>query len=140
MTLFLDTSVLISACGSKNGASRHICESATSHGWRLITSGYCRSETLRNLPRLGTQGLSAWDEYVEPRIEFVPDVISLDKALAFEKAKDRPVLISALAANAEFLLTLDRTDFHRALGTQVYGMSVRTPAEFLMEQRSLGRI
>ncbi len=57
-----------------------------------------------------------------------------------EKAKDRPVLISALAASAEFLLTLDRTDFHRTLGTQVYGMSVRTPAEFLMEQRDLGRI
>lgn len=140
MTLFLDTSVLISACGSENGASRHVCESGTSHGWRLITSGYCRNETLRNLPRLGTQGLSAWAKFVEPRIEFVPDVISLDKALVFEKAKDRPVLISALAANAEFLLTLDRTDFHRTLGTQVYGMSVRTPAEFLIEQRNLGRI
>lgn len=77
---------------------------------------------------------------MEPRVATVTDVVSLDKALVFEKAKDRPVLISALAADADFLLTLDRTDFHRALGTQVYGMSVRTPAEFLMEQRSLGRI
>jgi hypothetical protein len=87
MTLFLDTSVLISACGSENGASRHVCECGTSHCWRLITSGYCRNETLRNFPRLGTQGLGAWAKFVEPRIEFVPDVISLDKALVFEKVK-----------------------------------------------------
>ena len=140
MTLFLDTSVLLSACGSESGASRHVCDCGTDHGWHLITSGYCRNETLRNLPRLGPQGLGAWDKSVEPRIEFVPDVISFDKALVFEKAKDKPVLISALAANADVLLTLDRTDFHRTLGRGVYILSVRTPAEFLMEQRNLGRI
>jgi hypothetical protein len=88
----------------------------------------------------GQQGLGAWDKSVEPRIEFVPDIISFDKALVFEKAKDKPVLISALAANADVLLTLDRTDFHRTLGTRVYSLLVRTPAEFLMEQRNLGRI
>jgi predicted nucleic acid-binding protein len=140
MTLFLDTSVLISACGSEKGASRHVCECGTSHGWRLITSGYCRNETLRNLPRLGAKGLQAWERIVEPRINPVPDVISFDKTLVFEKAKDRPVLISALAAEAEYLLTLDRTDFHATPGSQVYGMFVRTPAEFLTEQRSLGHI
>jgi len=140
MRLFLDTSVLLSACGSESGASRHVCECGASHDWNLVTSGYCRNETLRNLPKLGETALRAWEEEVEPRVVSVSDVVSLDKALVFETAKDRPVLISALAAGAEFLLTLDRTDFHRALGTQVYGMSVRTPAEFLMEQRSLGRI
>lgn len=140
MTLFLDTGLLISACGSEMGASRHVCEQGVTHGWHLITSSYCRNETLRNLPRLGAKGLQAWERIVEPRIDPVPDVISLGKALVFEKAKDRPLLISALAANAKFLLTLDRTDFHATLGSPVYGMFVRTPAEFLTEQRSLGRI
>ena len=140
MTLFLDTSVLLSACGSERGASRYVCERGSGHEWSLITSGYCRNETLRNLPKLGDSALRAWEEQIEPQVALVTDIVSLDRALVFEKAKDRPVLISALAAGAEFLLTLDRTDFHRALGTQVYGMSVRTPAEFLMEQRGLGRI
>lgn len=140
MTLFLDTSVLLSACGSAKGGARYVCEHAGAHGWNLISSGYCRAETLRNLPKLGSPALQDWERRIEPRVTLVNDVVSLDKALVFEKAKDRPVLISALAANAAFLLTLDRTDFHGALGLQVYGMFVRTPAEFLMEQRSLGHI
>lgn len=140
MRLFLDTSVLLSACGSGKGASRHIFTAASNFGWNLVTSGYCRNETLRNLPKLGERALLAWEEAIEPRLTWVSDVVSLDKALVFEKAKDRPVLISALAAKSGFLLTLDRADFHDTLGTQVYGMFVRTPAEFLIEQRNLGRI
>lgn len=105
-----------------------------------MTSGYCRNEVLRNLPKLGDPAISAWEIVVEPRVRLVSDVLALDKILVFEKAKDRPVVISALAADAGVLLTLDRTDFHHTLGPQVYGMSVRTPAEFLMEQRNLGRI
>lgn len=57
MRLFLDTSVLISACGSESGASRHVCERGAGHDWNLITSGYCRSETLCNLPKLGETAL-----------------------------------------------------------------------------------
>jgi predicted nucleic acid-binding protein len=46
--------------------------------------------------------------------------------------KDKPVLISALAAHCEVLLTLDKTDFGILLGTEVYGMKVSTPRDFLM--------
>lgn len=140
MKLFLDTSVLLAACGSAKGASRYLCEQGTGHGWLLVTSGYCLNETMRNLPKLGEAAVDAWDGVVGPCLALVADVLALDKALVFEKAKDRPVAISALAASAEVLLTLDRTDFHRTLGSQVYGMAVRTPAEFLVEQRTLGRI
>jgi hypothetical protein len=38
------------------------------------------------------------------------------------------------------LLTLDRTDFHASLGPQLYGMDIRTPADFLIEQRLKGSI
>jgi hypothetical protein len=64
----------------------------------------------------------------------------LDKALVFPKTKDRPVVITDLASQSAVLLTLDRMDFHRVLGTEVYGMAVRTPAEFLIEQRRIGAI
>ena len=56
------------------------------------------------------------------------------------KAKDRPVVITALAAEAAVLLTLDRTDFHGALGREIYGMKIWTPADFLIEQRKAGLI
>ena len=61
-------------------------------------------------------------------------------ALVLPAAKDRPLLVSALAARAAVLLTLDRSHFQKALGSEVYGMSIRTPADFLIEQRRAGRI
>jgi hypothetical protein len=47
-------------------------------------------------------------------------------------SKDKPVLISALAARCDALLTLDTGDFDLLLGTEVYGMLVTTPRDFLM--------
>ena len=72
-------------------------------------------------------------------VKLVPDALAIgERALVFPKAKDRPVVITALAAEAAVLLTLDRTDFHRALGREIYGMKIRTPADFLVEQRKAG--
>jgi hypothetical protein len=64
--------------------------------------------------------------------------LALDKPLVFPKAKDRPVVISALAAHCAWLLTLDETDFHGNLGQEVYGMRIATPGKFLWEQRHRG--
>ena len=38
------------------------------------------------------------------------------------------------------LLTWDREDFHGRLGTQFYGMLIRTPGEWLMEMRKAGTL
>ena len=102
MDLFLDTSVLLSACGSNKGASRFILESANENDWNLVSA------------------------------------LTSDDIIVFEKAKDRPVLISALACKPDALLTLDRADFHDRLGRQFYGIAIRTPGEWLMEQREAG--
>ncbi len=48
-----------------------------------------------------------------------------ERALVFPTAKGRPVVITTLAAEAAVLLTLDRTDFHGALGREIYGKRVR---------------
>ena len=71
-------------------------------------------------------------------MRFVRASLALDKPLVFPKAKDRPVVITALAARAEWLLTLDEGDFHTKLGREVYGLRLVTPGEFLLEQRALG--
>jgi len=51
--------------------------------------------------------------------------------LVYGAVKDRPVVVSALHLKAHYLLTLDRDDFHDLLGTEVYGLRIRTPGEFL---------
>ncbi len=141
MILFLDTSVLLAASGSATGAARFVCRNGAGQGWSLITSGYCLQETLRNLPKIGPNATATWDSEIQPVLQMVPDALAMgERALVFPKAKDRPVVITALAAEATVLLTLDRTDFHGALGREIYGMKIWTPAEFLIEQRKAGLV
>ncbi len=140
MRLFLDTSVLLSASGSAKGASRFIVAEAVAQGWDLVSSDYCAEETQRNLPKIGRTAATAWKAEIAPRVRLIRASLALDKPLLFPKAKDRPVVITALAARADWLLTLDETDFHGKLGREVYGLRLATPGEFLFERRAAGAL
>jgi hypothetical protein len=79
-------------------------------------------------------------ERMVPKLALVPTELAFDKALVFSKAKDRPVLLSALGAKSDYLLTLDEGDFQRMIGSNIYGMGVSTPGLFLFAERKAGRI
>jgi predicted nucleic acid-binding protein len=130
--LFLDTSVLLAACGSTKGASFFLLTHAAAQDWELVSSDYCAEETRRNLPKVGRSAASAWKAEIERRVRFVRASLALDKPLIFPKAKDRPVVITALATRSVWLLTLDEGDFHGKLGREVYGLRIATPGEFLL--------
>jgi predicted nucleic acid-binding protein len=138
--LFLDTSVLLAASGSASGASRFVFEQATAQGWRLVSSPWCVVETKRNLPKLPGPASAAWRAKLRPKLSVVRDAVSLDRPFVFAKTKDRPIVLTALAASCDFLLTLDETDFHGLLGRQVYGLKIRSPGGFLLELRDAGRL
>lgn len=138
MTLFLDTSVLLAACGSARGASREIFRLAPARGWELVVTPYVLEEVLHNLPLLPVDATSAWSE-LRAALTIQDDVLTLDRAAVFAAAKDRPVLFSALAWS-EVLLTLDRADFADLLGRQFYGLPVLTPGAFLARERAEGRL
>lgn len=140
MRLFLDSSVLLAASGSAKGASRFLVEHGTGAGWTLLSSHYCHEETQRNLPKLGPTALHWFAEEMEATIEWQADALSAEQAVIFPKAKDRPVLVTALAAKAAVLLTLDRADFQTLLGSQFYGMRILTPGDWLTERREAGEI
>ena len=111
---------------------------AKAHEWGLVSSDYCEEETRRNLSKVGSSAAGAWARQIAPNVRLVRTIVTLDKPLVFPKAKDRPVVITALAARADWLLTLDERDFHSKLGGEVYGMRIATPGEFLMTQRAQG--
>jgi hypothetical protein len=69
---------------------------------------------------------------VQAQIEWVPNALTSKKPLLLTATKDKPVLISALAAKCKVLLTLDKGDFGIVLGTTVYGMRVSSPRDFLV--------
>jgi hypothetical protein len=132
--LFLDSSVLIAASGSARGASREIFRLAPQRDWTLIASPYVIEEVLANLPTLPPDATADWAR-LRPSLTLVDDVLTLDRVSVFEPAKDRPILFTALAWS-QALLTLDRADFGRLLGTTFYGLAILTPGMFLERDRA----
>jgi predicted nucleic acid-binding protein len=138
VNLFLDTSVLLAACGSAKGSSRAIFHLANAAGWTLMSSPYALGEAMRNLGKLPTAATAEWVRLRE-QLKIVDDIVSPDQPTIFFASKDRPILLTALAWS-DALITLDRDDFAKFLGSQFYGLRVRLPFNFLDEERREGRL
>jgi hypothetical protein len=102
MRLFLDTSVLLAAAGSGRGASRFLITESPVQEWVLVTANYCAEEARRNLAKLGRSAEGTWTKMVAPALELTAVRLALDRPLLLPKAKDLPVVISALAARCEW--------------------------------------
>lgn len=138
MKLFLDSSVVLAACGSANGASREVFRLAIANGWTLVVTPYVIAEVELNLPQLPPAGRGAWPE-IQNQLSLMNDVFTLDRPVVFDPAKDRPVLFAALAW-ADVLLTLDQADFGSLMGGSFYGLRVIRPGSFLAQERADGRL
>lgn len=138
MRLFLDTSVMLSACVSSRGASREIFRSSGINGWVLVTTPYAIEEVLRHLSDFPVSASADWVS-LRPSVLVMDDVLTVDLPVVFPVAKDKPILFGALAW-ADVLLTLDRGDFETLLGTSFYGMPVLRPGAFLERERAQGRL
>lgn len=139
MRLFLDSSVLLAACGRVAGASHAIFDLAVSQGWQLLTCDYVLREVDRNLQeRMPDTAQQEW-RVLRPSLDVVANELTHPWPDVFPAAKDRPVLFTA-TATAEVLLTLDRADFGAVMTTGFYGMLVMKPGDFLLRERSRGRL
>lgn len=110
-----------------------VVEEAQNGGWFLLSSIYCLEETRANLPKLGKTATHDFASVIEPMVDFARTGLVIDQPLIYRVTKDRPVVATALALKCDGLLTLDRADFQRLLGRQVYGLRIRTPGEWLRE-------
>ena len=137
MRLFLDSSVMIAAAASEAGASREVFRLASERDWRLMTTPYAVAETIRNIAGFPAGVTTTWLR-ISSQLIAVDDVLTIDKPAVFPVSKDRPILFSALAT-ADVLLTLDRADFGRLLGSGFYGLAIMTPGMWLMGDREAGR-
>lgn len=89
MRLFLDTSVLLAACGSDRGASREIFHRAAINGWTLVSTPYVVEETLRNLPRLPVSASADWVR-LRADLLLMDDVLTLDRPAVFPRPRIAP--------------------------------------------------
>jgi len=133
--IFLDTSVLLAACGSSTGASRELFRLASERDWSLVASPYVLSEVEHNLADLPGDAVGTW-EILGKELSIWPDVLTMNFPVVFSVSKDRPVLFTAIAW-ADVLLTLDRKDFGALIGTGFYGLAIQTPGIFLHRQRGM---
>jgi predicted nucleic acid-binding protein len=136
--IFLDSSVLLAAAGSANGASRAVFDLQQEVGWSLLYSPYVRSEVKDNLTFLDTHALPSWLA-LSKKLNLVDDSLVMDWPVVFSPAKDRPILFTALAY-ADILLTLDRGDFGPLMEIGFYGLQIMKPGDFLRRERGQGRI
>lgn len=137
MKIFLDSSVVLAACGSPEGAARAVTRLAPRQEWELIVSPYVLQEAAANASRSFVD-LREWGR-IRPLLAVTDNVYVVDRIVVFESAKDRPILFSALAC-AEVLLTHDTGDFGSLMNTSFYGLWVTTPGQFLRRERDNGRL
>jgi predicted nucleic acid-binding protein len=138
LKIFLDSSVALAASLSGTGASRQVFDFAARQGWQLVVSPWVLREVRDNLANKPPEAARAWAA-LRGRVTVEGDELTFDWPLAFDVAKDKPVLITALAC-ADVLLTLDRRDFRTLLGQSVYDLRVFTPGELLRIEREAGRL
>ena len=138
MNIFLDTGVLLAACGSATGSSRALFTFAPRQGWTLMASPYALNEVVKNLHAFPASATVEWLR-LKSLLALVDDVVSLDRPAIFTAGKDRSILFTALAY-AQVLLTHDRADFGDLLNRDFYGLTVLLPSDFLERERSAGRL
>lgn len=88
MRVFLDSSVLIAAAASAEGASREVFRRASTQHWQLITTPYAVAEVTRNLAGFAAPVTAAWLR-LRTQLVLVDDVLTIDKPAVFPVNKDR---------------------------------------------------
>ncbi|MGA2959244.1 MAG: PIN domain-containing protein [Thermodesulfobacteriota bacterium] len=135
--VFLDSNVLLSGLFSEKGAPRIILDLLALDLPVLAgaTGRYNLMEVERNLKKKMPEALQLYHNYL-PRLglEVVAlpgreTVRSMARAIA---EKDVPVLASAIACGAEYLITGDKKDFARLKRSQQrYNLTIVSPSEFV---------
>jgi len=124
--VFLDANVLFSAAWRADAGLTRL--------WmlqelELVSSRYACEEARRNLPAVEQQQRL---ERLVAKLRLGADVSAgaLPPEVALPE-KDCPILLSAIRARADYLLTGDRQHFGGLYGHTIEGVTVMRPAEFL---------
>ena len=125
--LFLDANVLFSASWKEGPA---LAELWRIEGATLVTSAYAFAETVRNIE---DQAHHARLQRLMQRVDVVPGAPpgqTLPAGLSL-RAKDKPILLAAIASGATHLITGDLRDFKPLFGKKIGGVLVLRPRDYL---------
>jgi uncharacterized protein len=125
--LFLDANILFSAAYRPDAGVRRLWKLSSA---ALLTSDYAIEEARRNLSE--PEQLERLDRLLQtvtsaPALSFDPEM----RAGIELRDKDWPILGGAVTGGATHLITGDLRDFGRYFGTQVLGVLIMPPADYL---------
>ncbi len=131
--LFLDANVLVSAALTPDS---RLAELWRLEGVRLVASPHVVAEAERNVRDDAAVPDDAAAERLEALLEGIAILPSEPADFAIDDdpglpAKDRPVLLAAIASRSHYLLTGDLTHFGGCMGRTVAGVRVTLPGEYL---------
>jgi predicted nucleic acid-binding protein len=134
--VFLDSNVLLSGFFSDRGAPRIILDLLTLKLPMLIgaTGRYNLTEVERNLKKKMPEALPLYYKYL-PKLDLevvaLPSIETVESMRGAIADKDIPVLASALACGADYLITGDKKDFGNQRKFKRYRIEIVTPSEFV---------
>lgn len=137
ITVFIDTSVLFSACLSKIGASALILGFCRKNKIKGFISRYVLSEVKRNATqKLGQLGKQRLNFYIlQSNLDIVdnptPEEIRICQKVLNQK--DTPILAAAIKNKVNYLITFDTKDFLLPkVKDFVKPLMILTPRDFVM--------
>jgi putative PIN family toxin of toxin-antitoxin system len=134
--VFLDSSVIISACASSVGASRLILEAVierriTSHVSRVILRE-CERNLSKKFSKKELLFFYQWVGEAPVVLEELPAEEELDKLRGLIASKDVHVLATAVLARVDLLVTLDKRHFlSPKIKKAKLPLRIVTPGEFV---------
>ena len=135
--IFLDSSVVIAACGSRNGASHAVIVMAEIGLFKAVISEQVVIECDRNINKKLPAALPILKQIlniINPEIVPDPSTTESSQWESIIEPKDVPILAAALSAKDDRLLSLNTKDFTSFVAAQS-GLTIQTPSEFIQEIR-----
>jgi predicted nucleic acid-binding protein len=136
--IFLDSSVIIAACGSRSGANAVIVMAEIGL-FKVLISEQVIEECDRNITKKLPKALPILKQIlsvINPEILPNPAIADVVKWETIIEPKDAPILAAALLARSDRLLSLNTKDFTPNVAQQS-GLKLQTPSEFIQEIRSI---
>lgn len=137
--VFFDANVIIAGSLSRGGASRVLLTLAEAGLFQMIVSRQILDEVERNLRMKLPQALPLAAEllsHISPEVVDDPEPAEFVEWLPVIEAKDAPILQAALAAGAEYLVTLNSRDFTPEVAVAA-GIAILNPGQFVERVREL---
>jgi len=131
--VFLDANILFSVAYGSPGLNR-LWELAQKGSCVLLASKYVIEEAKRNLS--AAEQLQKLDEYLST-VQIVPEVDPTITCPIDLPDKDRPVLMAAVSAKADYLVTGDVTHFGKYFGQTIMGVRICRVRDYILPKMKL---